>query len=162
MMGPETYDNLGNETYLTQNRIPKNIIDEHIGDSNISDNGLVVSINSNTEITGSLTATTITGIGTPSTFSASLVTINNTQNSRLTALESVTSSYETKGRGIVSGSSQLTSSYDQRYALSGSIGGGGVSSYNDLTNIPKYAGSGQTEAAAATKEFNQRLNYLEG
>jgi hypothetical protein len=42
-------------------------------------------------------------------------------NARIGSLESVTSSYETKGRGIVSGSSQLTSSFDVRYTLSGSI-----------------------------------------
>ncbi len=40
---------------------------------------------------------------------------------RLQSLESVTSSFETKGRSVVSGSSQLTSSYDNRYVLSGSI-----------------------------------------
>ncbi len=40
---------------------------------------------------------------------------------RLNTIESVTSSYETKGRGIVSGSSQLTGSFDVRYTLSGSV-----------------------------------------
>jgi hypothetical protein len=33
----------------------------------------------------------------------------------------ITSSFETIGRGIISGSSQLTSSYDTRYTLSGSV-----------------------------------------
>jgi hypothetical protein len=54
LMGPETYDNVGNETYLTNNRILKGTGNEHIANSNISDNGSVVSINSATEITGSL------------------------------------------------------------------------------------------------------------
>jgi len=54
LLGPETYNNLGNETYLTQNRIPKGTGIEHLNDSNISDNGSIVSINSNTQITGSL------------------------------------------------------------------------------------------------------------
>jgi len=53
-MGPETYDNIGNETYLTNNRILKGTGNEHVADSNISDNGSVVVINSATEITGSL------------------------------------------------------------------------------------------------------------
>jgi hypothetical protein len=57
VLGPETYNNLGNETYLTANRIPKGVGNEHLNDSNISDNGSVVSINSNSEITGSLTVT---------------------------------------------------------------------------------------------------------
>jgi hypothetical protein len=54
LQGPETYNDLGNEIYLTANRIPKGTGIEHIVDSNISDNGSVVSINSNTQITGSL------------------------------------------------------------------------------------------------------------
>ncbi len=54
LLGPETYNDLGNEIYLTQNRIPKGTGIEHLNDSNISDNGSVVSINSNTQITGSL------------------------------------------------------------------------------------------------------------
>ena len=55
MLGPETYNNLGNETYLTTNRIPKGTGIEHLNDSNITDTGTIVSINSNTIITGSLT-----------------------------------------------------------------------------------------------------------
>lgn len=54
LLGPETYNNLGNENYLTANRIPKGKGNEHLNDSNISDNGSVVSVNSNTQITGSL------------------------------------------------------------------------------------------------------------
>jgi hypothetical protein len=54
LMGPETYDNLGNETYLTNNRLPKGTGKEHLVDSNISDDGTRIRLNSNTEITGSL------------------------------------------------------------------------------------------------------------
>ena len=73
IMGPQTYNNLGNETYPTNNRILKSVNAEHIGDSNISDTGTKVSINSNTEITGSVAVTgslTVSGSfqiqGTPS------------------------------------------------------------------------------------------------
>ncbi len=55
LIGPETYDNFGNETYLTLNRLPKGSGVEHLRDSNITDTGVIVSINSNTQITGSLT-----------------------------------------------------------------------------------------------------------
>ena len=55
------------------------------------------------------------------TYTGSNDTLNSTQNSRLTSIESATGSYETIGRNIVSGSSQLTSSYDTRYVISGSI-----------------------------------------
>jgi hypothetical protein len=46
LMGPETYDNLGNEIYLTNNRLPKGTGKEHLVDSNISDTGTLVTINS--------------------------------------------------------------------------------------------------------------------
>jgi|694.fasta_scaffold145028_1 hypothetical protein len=48
LMGPQTYDSIGNETYLTTNRIPKGAGNEHLADSNISDTGTLVSINSAT------------------------------------------------------------------------------------------------------------------
>jgi len=57
IQGPQTFNNVGGETTLTTNKIPKAVggdLGEHIGDSNITDTGTVVSINSNTEITGSL------------------------------------------------------------------------------------------------------------
>jgi hypothetical protein len=59
LMGPQTYDNIGNETYLTTNIIPKGAGNEHLVDSNISDTGTLVSINSATSsFSGSV------GIGT--------------------------------------------------------------------------------------------------
>jgi hypothetical protein len=36
VLGPETYDSLGNETYLTTNRLPKGTGKEHLVDSNIT------------------------------------------------------------------------------------------------------------------------------
>jgi hypothetical protein len=57
LMGPETYDNLGNETYLTTNRLPKGTGKEHLVDSNITDTGTLITLGSNTTITGTLSAT---------------------------------------------------------------------------------------------------------
>ena len=48
VLGPETYDSLGNETYLTSNIIPKGTGKEHLVDSSIFDNGTTVCINGNT------------------------------------------------------------------------------------------------------------------
>jgi hypothetical protein len=42
LQGPETYNDLGNEIYLTANRIPKGTGIEHLNDSNISDDGSVI------------------------------------------------------------------------------------------------------------------------
>jgi hypothetical protein len=57
-MGPETYNDLGNESYISANRLPKGSGVEHLRDSNITDTGTVVSVNSNTTITGSFTVIT--------------------------------------------------------------------------------------------------------
>jgi hypothetical protein len=48
VLGPETYDNLGNESYLTCNRLTKGTGKEHLVDSSIFDNGTTVCINGNT------------------------------------------------------------------------------------------------------------------
>ncbi len=56
MFGPE-YSAKGTPTYLTNNRIPKGDGGHHLNDSNISDNGTLVSIASNVDVTGSVVAT---------------------------------------------------------------------------------------------------------
>jgi hypothetical protein len=58
LMGPETYNDLGNEAYISANRLPKGSGVEHLRDSNITDTGTVVSVNSNTVVTGSFTVIT--------------------------------------------------------------------------------------------------------
>ena len=60
IMGPQTYNNIGNETNLTTNYIPKSVNAEHIGDSQISDNGTTVSITNGLSVGTSITATSIT------------------------------------------------------------------------------------------------------
>jgi hypothetical protein len=57
LMGPQTYNNLGNETFPTNNRLLKSVNAEHLGDSNISDNGTTVTILSNAVINGTISAT---------------------------------------------------------------------------------------------------------
>ena len=95
LMGPQTFNSLGNESYPTTNRILKSVNAEHVGDSNITDNGTNVSINSNTNITGSLLVT-------------------NTIVSQMTPLVSGSSQISYPGlsnipSGIVSGSGQIPS-----------------------------------------------------
>ena len=72
LMGPETYDNLGNENYLTANRLPKGKGNEHLIDSNISDDGTKVTITNGLDVTGALSASTITGFGNVTTYSSSV------------------------------------------------------------------------------------------
>jgi len=59
LMGPQTYNNLGNETNLTTNKIPKSVKAEHLGDSQISDNGTTVSITNGLNVGTSITATSV-------------------------------------------------------------------------------------------------------
>ena len=59
LMGPQTYDSIGSESYLTSNRITKGTGNEHLVDSNISDTGTLVTINS---VTSSFTG--VVGMGT--------------------------------------------------------------------------------------------------
>ena len=48
LMGPQTYDTIGSESYLTNNRLVKGTGNEHIVDSSITDTGTQVSMFSNT------------------------------------------------------------------------------------------------------------------
>ena len=63
VLGPETIDNLGNETYLTCNTIPKGTGKEHLVDSNIFDNGTTTCFYNSTTInsSGVLTSTNLVG-----------------------------------------------------------------------------------------------------
>jgi hypothetical protein len=140
VMGPETYDNLGNEIYLTSNRIPKVTNYEHLGDSNITDTGTLITLASNTVVNGTFVASgtslvsgsaqVVAMLSSLNTYTGSNDTTNTTQNTRLSRLEESTSSLNTltgslattyEGRAsatktIVSGSSQIT--------LSSTTGGG--------------------------------------
>ena len=57
LMGPETYNDLGNESYITANRLVKSTGIEHLTNSNISDDGTTVTILSNTIINGTISST---------------------------------------------------------------------------------------------------------
>ena len=65
MSGPRSSGSLGSELTLTNNRVAKSAGGDHLNDTNITDTGAIVSINSNTEVTGTLVITgTIVSQGT--------------------------------------------------------------------------------------------------
>ena len=103
LMGPETFNNLGGESYLTQNRLPKGTGIEHLNDSNITDTGTKVSINSNTEITGTLVVTQ--NISSPNITAIQISTgsLNNFTSSLLSAIELTGSNLTVKGNLLVKG-----------------------------------------------------------
>jgi hypothetical protein len=87
----------------------------------------------NTETIVSGSSQVIGILSSLNTYTGSNDTTNTAQNSRLTSIESVTGSYETRGRGIVSGSSQIT--------LSSTTGYGSVLNQAVLTtSSPTFAG----------------------
>jgi len=80
---------------------------------------------------------------------------------RLDGLSSQTGSYLTSlPTNLVSGSDQLTSSYDQRYALSGSVGGGST----DISSINNYTSSTDSRLdiiESFTSSIEGRITTLE-
>jgi hypothetical protein len=82
---------------------------------------------------------------------------NTTQNSRLTALESTTSSYETQGRGIVSGSSQIISILSSLNTYTGSNDTTNTTQNSRLDQLSTYTGSNDTTNTAQ----NSRLTTIE-
>jgi hypothetical protein len=110
LMGPATFDNLGSETYLTQNRIPKGSGIEHLNDSNITDTGTKVSINSNTEITGSIVSTVTPLVSGSSQINGTQITNNTiTIAGSSTALGgSITAATIGNAIGAFSSSAQIT------------------------------------------------------
>ena len=98
MSGPRSSGSLGSELTLTSQRIAKSVGGDHLNDSNITDNGTIVSINSNTEVTGTLVITgTILSQGT-SLVSGSSQVLNGS---------GVWSGSAQLPSGVVSGSSQV-------------------------------------------------------
>jgi hypothetical protein len=114
LMGPETYDNLGNEIYLTKNRVLKGGGYEHLADSNINDDGTTISLNANTVVTGSLrTSTGITG---------SIAAFN----------------------GIVSGSSQIDVTTTTKYSTLATTGSNSFNGNQTITGSLIVTGSAST------------------
>jgi hypothetical protein len=103
LMGPETFNNLGSEAYLTLNRIPKGMGIEHLNDSNITDNGTKVSINSNTEVTGTLKVTGVISGPTITAIETSTSSLNTFTSSLLTAIELTGSNLTVRGDFLVKG-----------------------------------------------------------
>jgi hypothetical protein len=102
LMGPETYNDLGNETYLSANRLPKGSGIEHLRDSNITDTGTVVSVNSNTAVTGSFTVVSGSAVELQVTNTGVNIGSISTDNHNVTGSLRVTGSIAVTGAGTFS------------------------------------------------------------
>ena len=118
LMGPQTYDSIGNETYLTTNRIPKGAGNEHLIDSNISDNGTLITINSTTA-----SFTGVVGIGT--TNPGSKLTIRGTDSTSMLYLGISGSSSNGEAVGITFGSA----TYDKARIIAYNENAGNAAGY---------------------------------
>jgi hypothetical protein len=173
--GPRNNGALGDEVGMPTNKLIMGIGGDHISSSNIYHNGTDTAFAGNLEVTGStiLATATITtlnaGNGVVSgssqvvgilsslnTYTGSNDTTNTAQNSRLTTIESVTGSYETKGRGIVSGSSQIdvmSTTNIARLATTGS---------NNFSGNQSVTGSGYVIYNLRTLSAGNNSNYQLG
>ena len=124
LMGPETYNNVGNETYITSNRLVKSTGIEHLTNSNISDDGTTVTMLSNTIVNGTFSAT-----GTTIVSGSAQIDLTATTNyasgilTRLNAVGVFSGSAQVTGIG----NAQLTNSSVTVTAGTGMSGGGAVS-----------------------------------
>ena len=146
IMGPETFDDLGNEIHLTNNRLVKSTIDEHVGDSNITDTGTKVSINSNTEVTGTFISTG--NVSSPNITAIQIATgsLNSFTSSLLTAIELTGSNLTVRGNLLVKGTTTNVniSTLDVDNNLI-NLNGAGASNaglrVKDITGVSQISGS---------------------
>ena len=122
LFGPE-YNTKGSPTYLTTNRIPKAEGTHHLNDSNISDSGTLITLNSNSQVngnlvvTGTVSANNLISGSSQVTLSGDITgAANNTQiasgvivNNDVNASAAIShTKLNFGGSGIVSGSSQVS------------------------------------------------------
>lgn len=140
LVGPETYNSVGDEIYIPQNYLVKSTGNEHMTSASIVDNGSTIRTLYNTEVTGSLNVSsgvTASLLGTSSwssnSITASLVTgsIFQSGNLALSSSYAVTASYVLgavtsttfpyTGSAIISGSLEITGSIRSSDLINGSI-----------------------------------------
>jgi len=170
--GPKNTGSLGQELTLTTNFVPKAQGGDHITDSNISDNGTIVSINSNTTITGSLLVTSgitgsLQGVATTASYYGGTVTSASFATNSMTAsyvLNAVSSSFASTSvtasyvLNSVSSSFALTASYANNVSATASYSLQSLSSSFASTSLTASYYGGTVLSAS----FAQTASYLAG
>ena len=141
-----------------------------------------IKISQLTELVSASLNTTLVGVDNGVTYKMELDTladaisarVNTSDGSRISALEAETGSYLTSlPNDVVSGSNQLTSSYDSRYILSGSIAqttwdnidgkpSGLVSESTDLTQLNSFTESIEGRVSNLESATGSYLTSLDG
>ena len=164
VLGPETYDNLGNENYLTNNRVSKGTGKEHIVDSQISDDGTTVSIPGALTVTGNITgpirATNGVVSGSSQITYASISSIPSGIVSGAAQLTSILPA------GVISGSSQVVgSSITTNTVTIGSTSialGGTATTIAGLTSVSSTGFTGALTGNASTATTLQTARTING
>jgi hypothetical protein len=159
VLGPATYDNLGNEIYLTTNKIPKASGLEHIVDSNITDNGTLITLGSNAVVNGTFYAT-----GTTLVSGSSQITYSGLSGIPAGIVSGSSQLSSILPAGVVSGSSQITGlSNVQLTNSSTTIGttaialGASSTTLAGLTSVTSTAFVGALTGNASTVTTNANL-----
>jgi prefoldin subunit 5 len=146
VQGPQTYDNLGNELYLTNNRLVKGTGLEHIVDSTITDDGTTVSFAGNVDITGSIKAPQLNAIAT---ITGSLILSASADRVSLTNINTFTASALTRFTNLETTSASVSSSIGALNAFTSSN-----SSTTALNTFTASADSRFTTLASVTASLN--------
>jgi hypothetical protein len=159
LMGPETYNDLGGELYITQNRLVKSTGIEHLAASNISDNGTTVTMLSNTVVNGTFSATGTTLVSGSSQINHN-ATINYDTNQHVdhTAV-SITAGSGLSGGGTIAstrtvtldtGSVHFLDGVKKELNTEGVVSGSSQITYSGLSGIPSGIVSGSSQVLAGT------------
>jgi hypothetical protein len=140
MFGPE-YNTKGSPTYPTSNKVLKGSGTHHVAESNITDNGSLISLNSNTQVTGSLN---ISG-GTTGSFTGSFTgngsnltglppgySVSNSSNNRIVTSVNSTSGNAEANLTFDGTSLNVTGGVTASAGFTGSFTGDG----SNLTGLP--------------------------
>ncbi len=150
LMGPPTFNNIGNETLLTQNRVLKAGGLEHISDSIITDNGSQITI-AGTVSASSYTSSIVNGVGFFGTASFALTPAGTSGTSGTTG---TAGSAGTSGSSGTSGSTGTSGSAGTA-GSSGTSGTRGSSGSSGATGANGTSGSSGT---SATVTINANTN----
>jgi hypothetical protein len=162
VLGPETYDNLGNETYLTINKLPKGSGKEHLNDSTITDTGTLITLGSNTVVAGTLVASGTTLVSA----SAQVVGILSSLNTLTASLATTYEGRASASKTIFSGSSQVVgSSITTNTITIGSTStalGGTSTTLAGLTSVSSTGFTGALTGNASTATTLQTARTING
>ena len=156
LMGPQTFNNLGNESYPTTNRILKSVNAEHVGDSNITDNGTTVTILSNAVVNGTFSATGTTLVSGSSQINHNATTNYDANQHVDHTTVSITAGNGLSGGGTIAstrtltldtGSTHFTNGVKSKMNTDGVVSGSSQITYGSISGIPSGIVSGSSQVS---------------